>query len=293
MSETATLTIFAIPKKFDGHIGVIQRNAIRSWSKLAGVRILLLGNEPGTAALAEEIGAAHIPKIECNEYGTPYVASCFALAAAQYPTDLLAYVNADIILMHDFIRAVNRVLQHPRPFLMAGRRTDLELSEQLEFDDGWNLTLANRAKREGLLYDPEAIDYFVFRPDLFPNIPPFAIGRWIWDNWLLYEACRLGATLIDATPSVVVVHQNHEYDHVGDSKKPTQTGPEARANKALAPDPKRWYNLHHATRILYPWGLCVAWSPTRLWIRTTLWRRDHLPGFIRIWHAFNSRNRTP
>ena len=50
MSRNATVTIFAIPKTFEGHIGIIQRNAIRSWAQLAGIEILLLGDEPGTAA---------------------------------------------------------------------------------------------------------------------------------------------------------------------------------------------------------------------------------------------------
>ncbi len=29
------ITIFAIPKPFKGHIDVIQRNAIQSWTKLS------------------------------------------------------------------------------------------------------------------------------------------------------------------------------------------------------------------------------------------------------------------
>jgi hypothetical protein len=34
MFEHPILTIFAVPKRFDRHFGVIQRNAIRSWARL-------------------------------------------------------------------------------------------------------------------------------------------------------------------------------------------------------------------------------------------------------------------
>ena len=275
MSNDTTLAIFAMPKAFDGHIGVIQRNAIRSWSRLTGVQTILLGDESGTATMAEEVDATHIPKVECNEYGTPYVASCFAAASSASSASLLAYVNADIILMSDFVHAVERVAQRHRLFLLAGQRTDLDLVESLAFEDGWDLALRKRAEQEGHLLGPEGIDYFVFRPGLFTNIPPFAIGRWIWDNWLLREATRVGPALIDATPSIRVIHQSHDYNHVGDNKRPLKTGPEAIANLALSPDPKRWYDLHHATRILYPWRFAPAWTPQRIRKRTNEWRRDH------------------
>ena len=251
----------------------------------------MLGNEPGTAAIAEEVDALHLPEIARNEYGTPYVASCFQMACAESPTGLLAYVNADIILMKDFVHAVKRVARRRRPFLLAGQRTNLDLRKPLLFEDDWHLTLSKRAKQEGLLHGPEAIDFFVFKPGLFVHIPPFAIGRWAWDNWLLHEATRVGATLIDATPSIRVIHQSHDYNHVGDLKLPLRTGPEAIANLALSPDPKRWYDLRHASRILYPWGLSPAWSPKRLRKRTEVWRREHprllapINGVRRAWRA--------
>ncbi len=44
------LTILAMPKPFRGHIGIIQRNAITSWTKLQPrPEILLFGTEEGAA----------------------------------------------------------------------------------------------------------------------------------------------------------------------------------------------------------------------------------------------------
>ena len=40
------LTLFTIPKVFRGHIGVIQRNAIKSWTLLRpACEVVLLGDE--------------------------------------------------------------------------------------------------------------------------------------------------------------------------------------------------------------------------------------------------------
>ena len=49
---------------------------------------------------------------------------------------------------------------------------------------------------------------------MFGPLPPFAIGRVEWDQWLLYRARALGAPLIDATASVLAVHQAHHYNHL-------------------------------------------------------------------------------
>ena len=75
------LTIFTIPKAFQGHAGVIQTNAIQSWLKLRPeCEIILLGDDEGTAEVAAKFGVRHIPKVERNEYGTPLVSSIFSLA---------------------------------------------------------------------------------------------------------------------------------------------------------------------------------------------------------------------
>ena len=62
------LTIFSIPKAFVGHIGVIQRNALKSWSLLEPrCEIIIFGDEEDIAEAAAETGAAHVPEIGRNE----------------------------------------------------------------------------------------------------------------------------------------------------------------------------------------------------------------------------------
>ena len=207
-------TIFTLPKPFHGHNGVIQRNAIRSWTRLhPDVEILIFGNEEGTAEIAAELGIRHIPDVELNAYGTPRMDGYFGRAEqiARHPR--MCYVNADIILFPDLVEAVGRV--DLERFLMGGRRTDYDLTVEIDFTrENWAEELREDVAKNGKLHSYTGIDYFVYPRGMFGSIPPFTLGRWYWDNWLVYRARRLGGALIDATEAVTIIHQNHDYNHI-------------------------------------------------------------------------------
>jgi hypothetical protein len=57
-------------------------------------------------------------------------------------------------------------------------------------------------------------DYFIFSRDCFVDMPEFAIGRAGWDNWMIYKARKEGLATVDATASIFIVHQNHDYSHL-------------------------------------------------------------------------------
>ncbi len=210
------ITLFTLPKPFVGHIGMIQRNAIESWTRLhPDVDILMFGNEQGTAEIAAEFGIRHLPDVEVNEYGTPRMSGYFKQAeeAARHPR--MCYVNADIILFPDLLDAVAGV-ELPK-FVMGGRRTDYDIDAPVDFTrPDWAAALREDVKKKGTLHDFSGIDYFVYPRGMFGEIPQFALGRWYWDNWLVYRARRLGGGLVDASACVTAIHQNHDYRHIVD-----------------------------------------------------------------------------
>ena len=62
------LTIFTIPKAFNGHIDIIQRNAIKSWTLLEPkCQVILAGDDEGTDLAARDLGVEHIAKLTRNE----------------------------------------------------------------------------------------------------------------------------------------------------------------------------------------------------------------------------------
>jgi hypothetical protein len=270
------LTIFATPKKFDGHIGVIQRNAIRSWTQMSPrPQIILFGTEAGTAEIAQEFGLAYVPNIKCNQWGTPLVSDLFEQAEKLSRSPILCYVNSDIILFDDFSQALARVAAYSEKFLMVGRRTDLDVRDAIPFRDDWASQLKYRASVEGHLQIARSIDYFAFSRGLYPSMPPLAIGRFWWDNWLLWKARSLHAAVVDATRQVVAIHQNHDYSHTayGPGKEELMASEECILNARLTCETRSdydegffWryaYTIDDATHRLSADG--VTANPRRLW----------------------------
>lgn len=238
------ITIFSCPKPFRNHINTIQRNAIKSWMLLRPTpEIILMGNEEGTAQISKEFGIDHISEVEQNEFGTPLVNDLFAKAEKAARNLLMCYVNTDIILMRHFLPAVQMAYQQKPGSLIAGRRWDLNLIEPLEFSLNWEQTLLEIVAREGKPHAETGIDYFVFPKGLWDKIPPFALGRTIWDNWLIYRACSQEVPTVDLTAMSIVVHQNHDYAHHPGGSKALYKGEEAKSNLDLAGGYAHTYTL--------------------------------------------------
>ncbi len=259
------LTIFTIPRSFtDSHAALMQNNALASWKHLGGdVEVLVMGDDDGVAEAAREHRAIHIGGALTNEFGTPLLDWAFATAAACASGELLCYSNADIVLLDDFLDAVKRLPD--RPYLAIGQRWDADVGEPLDFAQG-GAKLRAWARAHGK-YDPgRGSDYFVFRRETDFGLPPFAVGRPSWDNWMMGRARQLHLPLIDMTPSVLVIHQNHDYAHVATGRDGGVEGPEAEANRRLGVAQTGlaragyYHHVANATHLLTPNGLRRALS---------------------------------
>ena len=231
------LTLFATPKAFRGHFAIIQKNAITSWTRLQPkVDVILFGNDPGTAEMAQELGIRHIGDIACNQSGAPRVDDLFAKAEDAVPHGLLCYVNADIMLMDDFPRAVRR-LASLSPLMMIGRRWDTDITEPWNFQaKDWQARLQTLVRTQGKQGTAGAIDYFLFSKGLGRNLLPLALGRTLWDHWLVWNARKQGAAIVDASEVVMAVHQNHDYSHHPAGTAGVWRGEEAKQNRKLVGD---------------------------------------------------------
>lgn len=267
------LTVFSAPKPFtDPHIATIQRNAMQSWLRLGEqVEVILVGEEAGLAEAAREFSLEVLAPVERNNAGTPLVSSIFSLARQASISPYLAFVNADIILMNDLVKAINSVssnlrnnsnLKDEKSFLMIGQRWDIEIRSLFEFSLGWEQQLKNEICAKGQLHAPAGSDYFIFPREAFTEIPRFAVGRAGWDNWMIYQARKHRWPVIDATPSVMVIHQNHDYSHLQDGI-PHYNQFESQQNLELAGGLSHMYMLLDATHQLSKGRLHKA-PPTRL-----------------------------
>ena len=241
-AEKCHLRIFTAPKGMNGHVNVTQRNAIISWTKMKPrPDVVLMGDDPGVAAFAREIGVKHIGKLKTTKHGTPLLDDIFAKARRGFQGHLLAYVNADIILLQDFADAVQCSCHKLQEFLMIGIRTNTPWKGGLiDFaKKDWADEVRHVAETKGKPFQDDAEDYFVFTKHMYQEMPPFALGRMVWDNWMVHQVVWMNGNGghnhgINANAAVLAVHQDHDYSHLAHKSKNPWDGDEYQSNLRLA-----------------------------------------------------------
>ncbi len=280
------LTILSTPKAFRGLFDVIQRNAITSWTRLSPrPDVILFGTDDGTAELCTELGLRHVSDVATTPEGTPLLSDMFLQGQALATTPAVCWSNADVIFTDRLVQAAHLVAGHHRPLYVVGRRTDIDQPTLLELGDDWQDELAGRAAAEGELKPVNWIDYFLFTRGLFPELPPFAIGRPGYDPWLIWRAADLGAQVVDATAFVPAIHQRHDYSHVG-SREAAFAGPEAHRNAAIVDDWRHYHSIAYATARLDEGG---ALLPPRGWRHRTARPKTHLAHALRFTRPLRRR----
>ena len=269
------ITFFTCPKPFRGQFNVIQRNAIKSWCLLRPKpEIILAGDDEGISEVCKEFALVHLAEIKKNAYGTPMVDSIFQVSQKRAKNSVVCYINSDIILFSKFISAVDTVSSRLSKFLMIGQRWDVEIKDLLNFaSDSWETDLHLLRKQSGKMHSENAMDYFVFPRGMYTDIPPLAIGRLRWDNWLVWRVRSKFIPIVDATEAVTIVHQDHDYAagiiHVLENDMLTseyhenstgtlqrfdgrwvKLGPEAQRNDGLVPEDIRQFGIWASTWML-------------------------------------------
>ena len=279
------LTVFSTPKPFHGHSGIIQRNALKSWTLLhPEVDVILFGDEDGAAEACRDLGIRHEPRVRRNENGTKYLSYMFDRANEISRHNFMCYANCDIMLTSDFRSALELTSRTYQEFLMIGRRWDTNITEPWEFEHpNWDHRLKQLALHTGKQNGPSWIDYFCFSRNLYcGKMPPFLIGRNGWDPWLIWFARNSKARLIDASQMVVAVHQNHDYAYLRQGVASLHSKSEASHNWSLG-DNSAWhyYTVNAATDRL---------TGGRLRANRFAWlgpiESRVVSGFYKVWFSF-------
>jgi hypothetical protein len=208
-------------------------------------RIILFCDEEGTAEVLRGLDIEVVDEVATNSHGTPLVSDMFKQADSRATTDVMAFVSADIILPQRTLQAARLASRWSPRFLLVAQRHDADVRRLLEFDDGWEKGWGAEAVARGKLHSPGAIDLFMYARGQYENMPPFAIGRTAYDNWLLWSTVASGIPLIDATKFLTLIHQNHDY--VNPKNVDVWNGEEARENRSWVKHWSNFYSITHAT----------------------------------------------
>lgn len=213
------------------------RLAVATWQlALPKTPIVFFGKE------AQELRKTHgvyCREAERNKYGTPLLNKMILWVQDECPNQRYLYINSDIILFSDFASCIEELRHFYPRYLVTGRRTDVKIVGPIALDSPiWEVTLRGCALAQGKLMSACGADYFLFTLGMFRDMPPFAIGRTTFDNWMVYDCLMKAIPVIDVTPRVMSVHQVHTQN------RNSYSGPEAVENRRLAkemyPDWTAW-----------------------------------------------------
>jgi hypothetical protein len=281
------ITLFTSTKPFQGAADIPQRNTISCWRRLEpSCEVLLIGEEKGSAEAAREFGARLIPDVERNEFGTPLLRSIISVAEANASFPILCYANADILFTNRLIQAAKEVSKRRKLYLMFGRRWDTDLRERFDFKPpDWGDRLEAFAKAHGNPGIKSALDYFLFPKGAWGGarglgeIPPVAIGRPAWDNWIVFWALARRMDTINSSDFVTAIHQNHDYSFYPQGREGIQKGEEGRRQFAMLSYERYLYGTPDATHRIRPDGRIV-----RAFSLDILRRRlKTAPDLLRVW----------
>jgi hypothetical protein len=188
--------------------------------------------------------------------------------------DYLCYSNCDIILLDDFLKAFRRALKWRKHFLMVSRRWDTEITEAINFEQrDWATRLRRFARRQGLQMEEYWIDFFVFPKGLYTNMPPLVVGYGHWDNWMIWRTLSLGVPVLDCSPVLVPIHQNHGYSPESGRAQRTFTDVRSLRNLELIGGGEHTAGLSASTHRMTRIGWVRPHSPKKsLRIRYQLWK---------------------
>lgn len=230
------ITFFTHCREFRGEFDSLQRTAISSWIGIGpDVQIILMG-APDAADVAKMMEIDHAVITGYNEHNTPLVNAIFDTGQANARHDIVCEISSDIVLSADSAIAIDAIRDVERPFVI-GQRHDIEPATSLD------------EPPKPKLHPPSAVDYFIFRRGTLGEIPPYAVGRTAYDNWLVWAALhRWNMTVIDATADIYAVHVNHGYPEYG-TKELMRQSEERKENLRLARETgcDVWAGVHHAT----------------------------------------------
>ena len=227
------ITLFTIPKPFEGHYDVIQKNAISSWLLLEPkCEIIVFSHDLSTKLVCDEYQIRYIKDFKNNDYGTPLLDGIWKKVKEVATNDLICYINTDIILLPSFLDEIS--LLNENNYFVTGRRWDIAIDALINYNKNWHSNLTKKVKKEGKLHPASGADFFLFPKSLMPDMPRFAIGRAWWDNWIFSYFKSIKIPVVDAT-EIMTIHQNHDYSHVKSVKEGTTfKGAEREENKKIA-----------------------------------------------------------
>lgn len=142
-----------------------------------------------------------------------------------YNTSFYGFSNSDILFTDSLIETLTwlrKLRMISEPVMLVGKRTNVNYVGKEDIVT-WK-RLNEVASFRGKLFRGLAEDYFITsRYYPWKDIPEVVIGRPAYDNWLVYNARKQRQTVIDATRTILAVHQTTRAGNIEGKGRPNSS----------------------------------------------------------------------
>jgi hypothetical protein len=206
-------------------------NGLLSFSFEVGASRLILMVDTEAACLTRPFflrNALCVSIQDCAYQGTPTMDCVLGTALKVTKSEILGFVNGDIMVFQGLVESVKHVDSRYGNFLLVGRRhmgNGVLLFEENHVRESF--MQVKEQVRHLPLDSGYAIDYFIARRNdwskLLSGFPPFLAGAWRWDNALLSHAYRdKSIKVVDGTKTVIALHQITPVDKKHETRRGAQ-----------------------------------------------------------------------
>ena len=189
---------------------LVHNLTVKNWLSLHPFVIpVIFTNETEVADECRRQGWEVFPVRVAAADGIPVLKYMYQDVMAAFNTTFYAYCNGDILFtdnLVDTLISLTKSIDIHKPSMIIGKRTNVDNVTEIEASNWGNLSAI--AKSRGKLFTGYAEDYFI-TPRSYPwkDIAEVVIGRRAYDNWLVFYSRKQKHTVIDATQTLLAVHQ--------------------------------------------------------------------------------------
>lgn len=189
----------------------VHNLTIRNWILLRPYVIpVVFTNDSTVAYKIKQHGLDVLPIRMAAAGGIPILKYMFQNIMSTYNTAFYGYTNSDILFTDTLLETLAWIMNSTHvlenPLMIIGKRTNVQPVREKD-TTSWK-RLYKVATGRGKLFTGLAEDYFI-TSRIYPwkETPNLVVGRPAYDNWLVYHARKQNHTVIDATNTILAVHQ--------------------------------------------------------------------------------------
>ena len=231
------LTLFTTWNK-NSEKDLVHNNTVKNWLSFRPFVIpVVFTNDRSIATECKRYGWDVLPVRVTAVEDVPVLKFMYLDAMKVYNTTYYAYSNSDILYSNNLVDTLIGCAYNlsyflnmtylngsflygksgyaQQPTLIIGQRTNVQNVTKTE-GSTW-AAITSVARNRGGLFFVYAIDYFI-TPKSYPweDSPEVIVGKPSYDNWLIYNARKQKHKVIDATTTLLALHQTTSagnYEH--------------------------------------------------------------------------------